>query len=136
LNDPTTEILLVEDSEDDAQFLMWTLRLAGVRNHVRWINDATIAKTHLSQVRSFGEAPGILLFDLKLGDSSGFELLEWLRGSQVFDRSLKIVITTAEDLASIKRAYALGAASFLSKPVEAKGLLEVVEAFPGPWLRF
>jgi len=47
--------------------------------------------------------------------------------------SREIVLSQIEDLASIKRGYALGAHSFLSKPLKAADMRELVQTFPGYW---
>jgi response regulator RpfG family c-di-GMP phosphodiesterase len=44
------------------------------------------------------------------------------------------VLSQIEDIHSIKHAYALGAQSFLTKPITQSELSNLVAAFPAAWL--
>jgi len=79
-------------------------------------------------------APSILLLDLKLPAVSGFEILSFLQGRPAFSELLKIVVSDLDDLESIRKAYGLGAHSFLTKPVHRSDLKELIRVYPAPWL--
>ena len=65
-----------------------------------------------------------LVLDLKLPGISGLELLERLRGSQP---DLRVIVLTAHgDAETRRRALALGAAAFLSKPFRTEDLVTAV----------
>ena len=59
----------------------------------------------------------LLLLDLDMPVMNGFEVLETLRADHATAGLPIIVITGREDIVSIDRAYALGATSFINKPV-------------------
>lgn len=59
----------------------------------------------------------ILLLDLEMPEMNGFEVLEHVRSDPATTLLPVIVITGREDFVSIDRAYALGATSFVIKPV-------------------
>lgn len=59
----------------------------------------------------------IVLLDLDMPVLSGFGALEAIRADQRHARLPIIVISGREDLDSIDRAFALGATSFVTKPV-------------------
>ena len=59
----------------------------------------------------------ILLLDIDMPGLNGFGVLERLRARPAYADFPVIVITGREDVVSIDRAYALGATSFVSKPV-------------------
>ena len=59
----------------------------------------------------------VLLLDLEMPEMNGFEVLEHVRSDPALMALPIIVITGREDFVSIDRAYALGATSFVIKPV-------------------
>jgi len=65
-----------------------------------------------------------LVLDLKLPGMSGLELLDRLRGTEA---SLRVVLLTAHgDDETRRRALALGAVAFLSKPFRTEELVTAV----------
>jgi two-component system, NtrC family, sensor histidine kinase HydH len=60
--------------------------------------------------------PALITLDLVLPDVDGLLLLEQVRAMRELDDVPVIVITAITDSATIKRAYALGASDFVSKP--------------------
>jgi len=82
------EFLLVEDNEDDAEHAKRVLEQLGLNHPVRWLQDGATARSYLSSIENFADAPAILLLDLKLPFISGFEVLKSLRGNALFDRTL------------------------------------------------
>ncbi len=132
------EILLVEDLDSDAELIQTALKVAGVANPVRRLVNGEQAMAYLSQAEEAAaigpSVPSILLLDLKLPGISGFEILERLRDRQAFARMLRIVFSQFGDSNSIRRAYSLGAHSFLSKPVQPADLRGLIEMFPGYWM--
>ena len=67
--------------------------------------------------RAAHPAPGIIFTDLNMPGGHGFELLEWLAANPACHTMPVIVWTTSRMESDIKRAYALGAHSYMVKPV-------------------
>jgi len=131
-------ILLIEDTDSDAELIQRALRLAGIANPLHRIPDGAEAMDYLrgaeSAVAKHSDVPSILFLDLKLPRVSGFEILEWIQGRKVFEKTLKIVFSQVEDFQSIKRAYAAGAQSYLAKPLHQSEINDLVASFPRYWL--
>src|SRR4051812_43426503 len=111
------EILLVEDTESDAQLLQRALLRAGLANRVHWLTNGEDALAYLAKVIEPGAEPGppcIAFIDLKLPGVSGFQLLEAMQREPALSKTLRLAISTLEDIHSIKLAYASGAHSFLT----------------------
>jgi CheY-like chemotaxis protein len=133
-------ILIIEDSADDAKWLKLILDEAGVANPSQVIPSGTEAVAYLDGAfpysdRSQYPLPGIILLDLKLPGLDGFQLLEWLRSRADFKNTLAVAVSGLDDLASIRRAYRLGANSFLTKPCQVADLENLVAGFPDHWTR-
>jgi two-component system response regulator len=132
------EILLIEDTESDALLLERTLRTVGIANPVRRVATATDALLFLNakeRVLKSGDQSelSVILLDLKLPDKSGLDILALLQVRKTFSNTLKVVVSQLEDMEMIKRAYSLGADSFIVKPPHQQDIRELIRAFPEHW---
>src|SRR2546428_5372236 len=134
---PMPEIVIIEDSEVDAELLRRALNRVGVSSPIRFFSKGEDA---ISYLKKGAEAPGsgvpipaVIFIDLKLPGLSGFQVIEELKQLPAVAKSLKIVISNLDDIQSIKRAYAAGAQSFLTKPLDESELRELIRCFPGHW---
>src|SRR5258705_548763 len=113
------EILIIEDNDSDALLLERALRASGVSNAVRRVSNGADALLFLNareQALLQGDQAelGIIFFDLKLPDRTGFELLHLVQERKSFSNVLKIVVSQLGDMENIRRAYTLGADSFIT----------------------
>lgn len=134
--DGTPWVLLVEDEEDDAELIARAFRRAGIVNPLERAVDGDAAVARLGD--SLRAPPTLVLLDLKLPRRSGFEVLEWLRGGgggEAARRVTVVVLTSSDQERDVRRAYDLGANSYLVKPVGAPALLDMAQRLGGYWLR-
>jgi CheY-like chemotaxis protein len=129
------EILLVEDSDVDAEQAEAALKAIGVTNPVCHLSDGAAAMRYLAALVDDPNAvpPSVILLDVKLPWATGFEILQWMRDKTIFRKVLKIVLSSLDDTATIKDAYHLGANSFISKPITHYELRELITAYPQYW---
>ena len=64
-----------------------------------------------------GEPPDLVLLDLDMPEMDGFQVLEALRADPKFRDLPVIVVTGREDVEAVDRAFAVGATSFVVKPL-------------------
>ncbi|MDQ3756916.1 MAG: response regulator [Actinomycetota bacterium] len=76
--------------------------------------------------------PVLLLLDVNLGDGSGFDVLRRVEPS-VLGRAVLVVLTGSNELEDVDEAYALGAQSYLVKPVAFEGLGDIIHRVGLPW---
>jgi len=77
--------------------------------------------------------PYLLLLDLKMPGTDGFEVLQWLREEPDLRRLLVVVLTSSNLQSDVDRAYELGANSYLVKPVEFEQMVNLVQRFEAYW---
>jgi CheY-like chemotaxis protein len=116
-------ILVVEDDENDVELIRRTLSQSGIPNPRRFVNSGEQAISYLLGVEPYSDRkkhplPGLVLLDLKLRVMDGFEVLEWIRHHRHFGDLRVVVLTSSKDIRDVKKAYRLGANSFLVKPLE------------------
>jgi CheY-like chemotaxis protein len=141
MNDtPAKPVLIVEDYDDDARTLEVVFGQAGVINPLKIVHSAGEAIAYLDGGFPYSDRnqfplPGVILLDLKLPGMDGFEFLVWLKARPEFNEVLVIAISGLGALPSIRRAYALGADSFLTKPCRQADVENLIQWFPEFWVR-
>jgi len=129
-NPQEVEILLVEDSAEDATLTMRALSRHNLTNRVHLVRDGVEA---LAYLREMGQ-PKVMLLDLKLPKVSGLEVLRAVR-SEPRLRSLPVVIlTSSREEPDIASAYALGVNSYIVKPVDFEQFMRAVSDAGLYWL--
>jgi len=103
------EILLVEDSDSDAESVERALRKARVRNPMVRQTDGSRVMDYLKRIEQAFETgtppvPSVLLLDLKLPGLTGFEILAEIKNRQAFSKTLKIVFSNLQSTEEIKRS--------------------------------
>jgi CheY-like chemotaxis protein len=126
----TGTILVVDDRRDDVDLLLRTFKQIGVANRIKVCESGEDALEYLST----HPLPALMLLDLKMPGKDGFDVLHEIKRDPELKDLIVIVLTTSSDLHDIKRAYALGANSFLTKPFDLDEFREMVRAFHGYWV--
>jgi len=107
---------------------------------VKWIKDGNEATLYFCGHRDYADRsrfplPSLVLLDLKLPVKNGFEVLRWIRSYAAFAPIPIIVMSDCADQRIIRRAYELGANSFLRKPQSEASRRESVAALCQYWLK-
>lgn len=125
---PELNILLAEDSPDDAFFFKRALARADVGAHLHIVTDGAKAIDYLT---GKGEnIPDIVFLDLKMPNLNGFEVLEWMKQNSVFGRTKVVVLTSSVEPKEREQAEQMGAAAYFIKPIKPEQLQEVLKAAP------
>lgn len=108
-------ILLVEDSPDDAFFLLRLARKEKVTiTHVR---DGEQAKEALTGTGEPGaRRPSLIVTDLKMPRCDGIEFMSWLRSAPATASIPVVVLSTSGMQMDRERAQEAGASEYLVKP--------------------
>ena len=113
-------ILIIDDSADTRLMLSLQLKAQGYRTV--FAADALEAITRARQAQ-----PDAILLDLGLPGSNGFLVLERLKATSTL-APIPVIIVSAEATAVAQaKAFAIGAAAYLQKPVVQRTLVETVE---------
>jgi CheY-like chemotaxis protein len=120
-------ILLVEDSEDDVFIMRHALKQAKIGNRLEVVTDGQMAVDYLAGNGAYSNReafpiPSIVFLDLKLPYLTGFEVLSWMRTQPNLPQPIIVVLTSSGEERDQKKAYELGARSYLVKPPKAKDL--------------
>ena len=132
-------VLIAEDSDNDVVMLRRAFRQASITAPIQYVSDGEQAIAYLHGDGKFARRdefplPDLLLLDLKMPRKNGFDVLEWLRDQPSLRHLRVVVLTTSEELRDVNRAYALGAASFLTKPVNFVEFKDTIQAMYNYWV--
>lgn len=124
-------ILIVDDSEDDFYAAQRALDKANLHNP---ISRASSGEEALEMLRSRTSArPGLILLDLNMPGIDGRKTLEIIKGDSMLKTIPVVILTTSADERDVANCYALGANTYIQKPVDFDGLIEAMKRLKGYW---
>ena len=135
----TTTILHVEDDPNDTLLFQHACQKAGIDCNLQNVEDGEQAITYLRGAEQFADRgrypiPTLVLLDLKMPRVNGFDVLAWMRSDRQLRAMPVVVLSSSNHDADVKRAYDLGANSYLVKPVGFESLVEIAKSLNQYWL--
>lgn len=79
--------------------------------------------------------PAIIILDLNMPKMDGRQTLEKLKNHSVYKRIPVIVLTTSNAEEDIAKSYNMGVSSFITKPVNYSGLVDIMNTLGKYWLQ-
>ena len=133
------DLLLVEDQSSDAELTLRALRDLDLRTCPHRIGDGAEALDFLfgradHADRRVEDTPGLVLLDLKLPKVSGHEVLRALKSDDRTRDIPVVVLSSSGERSDVERCYALGANSYVVKPVDFDAFTQTVQRIGTYWL--
>lgn len=132
-------ILLIEDNPDDEALTVRALKKNNIANEIVIARDGQEALDYLFGAGAFAgrdttQLPQVALLDLKLPKIDGLEVLKQIRSNPQTQRLPVVVLTSSNEERDIVTSYALGANSYVRKPVDFAQFLEAARQLGLYWL--
>jgi CheY-like chemotaxis protein len=132
-------ILLVEDNKDDEYLAVRVLEKHRMATSIAIARDGAEAVDYLFgtgayQGRDLSAQPRVVFLDLQLPKLTGIEVLAAIRGDARTKHLPVVILTSSKEEEDIRRCYALGANSYLRKPVDFSEFSEAVRVAGAYWL--
>lgn len=130
------DILLVEDEPSDAHLVRSALKENKVFCNLHHVADGIEA---LAFLRRQGEhyaavpRPDLILLDLNMPRMNGREFLGHIKADDALKAIPVIVLTTSDVERDIVASYHLGAAGYITKPVDLEQFLAAVRQLGNYW---
>ncbi len=133
------DILLVEDNPRDAELTIRALKRKNLANNLYHVEDGVEALDFLFgrgtfTDRDMNESPRVILLDLKLPRINGLEVLSALKSDERTRTIPVVIITSSAEDPDVKKAYELGANSYVIKPVQFDSFIEAMIKIGMYWL--
>ena len=131
------EIVLVEDSDEEAELTLRALKRQNFANTVHRVIDGAAALDYFFEQDESGNAkalPRVVLLDLKLPKINGLEVLRRLKDDDRTRAVPVVVLTSSKEDRDLEEAYRLGANSYIVKPVEFDKFVQAIETLGMYWM--
>lgn len=133
------EILMVEDSPEDAELALRALRYNKLANQITVVEDGTEALDFLFcrgvyKDRSFSHPPRLVLLDLKLPKVNGLGVLQAMRADERTKGIPVVVFTSSKEQKDLIKSYKLGANAYVQKPIDFEQFSEAIRQLGMFWM--
>jgi CheY-like chemotaxis protein len=130
-------ILIIDDDPDDANLIRRAVSGLHPKALVQTVTSGLELKAYLNGQARYAEReafpyPALILLDLRMPEMDGFEVMEWLKSQPAHAAIPVIVISAFDRQPNIRKAYQLGARTFLSKPVHPEKIRDAIRALMLP----
>ena len=133
------DFLLIEDDFEEAELTIRSLKKNNILNTIIHIDDGAEALDYLFSRGKFIEnnstdMPRLMLLDLNLPKIGGLEILRQVRDNPHTCMLPIVVLTSSKEEKDLMNCYALGANSYIRKPVNFNQFVEAVRQLGLYWL--
>jgi two-component system, response regulator len=140
MNVNAIELLLAEDDPDDAELTIRELKKHNMANnlfHVRNGEEAIdfiFATGKYEGQRNVLHTPKLVLLDIQMPKVNGIEVLQKIKSDERTKATPVVILTSSKEDPDIQRCYALGANSYIVKPVNFEGFAQAIKNLGFYWL--
>lgn len=133
------EILFVEDNSDDSVLTIRALTKGGITSKLHHVKDGAEALDYIYcrgayASRNFTKQPKLILLDLKMPKVSGIQVLEQIKSDPETKAIPVVVLTSSREDPDIAKCYALGANSYIVKPVDSNKFFDAIKEIGMYWM--
>jgi CheY-like chemotaxis protein len=133
------EILLAEDSIDDATLTIRALTKSGFSNKLHHVKDGAEALDYLYckgmyASRNILKHPKLILLDLKMPKVTGMQVLEKIKSDPDLKCIPVVILTSSKEDPDVKKCYELGANSYIVKPVDSDKFFLAIKEIRMYWM--
>lgn len=130
------EILLVEDNPGDIDLAREALETNKIRNNLHVARDGEAALDFLLKREPYLNVPrpDLIILDLNLPKIDGREVLAEVKQDPDLMSIPVVILTSSRAEEDILKSYNLHANCYISKPLDFKQFLKVIESIKDFWL--
>jgi len=134
-------VLMVDDDDEDIYLTQRAFTQYREELVFKSVKDGEALFDYLNFLGEYAnneecDYPDVILLDINIPKENGFEILKRLRGDEKHGHLPVTMLTTSSAVHDVRKAYQLGASSFISKSVDAQGMKAVARQFCEYWLDF
>jgi len=139
MNNNEAEILLVEDSSDDAEMTIRALKKVNLADNLVHLEDGQEALDYLFgkgkySSRELSKQPKVILLDIKMPRVDGIEVLRQIKLNEATRMIPVVIMTSSSEEKDMIASYSLGVNSYVVKPVNFESFAKAVSDLGLYWL--
>jgi two-component system response regulator len=139
MNNYEVEILLVEDSLDDAEMTIRALKKINLANRLVHVEDGQEALDFLFakgrfSARESTNRPKLIVLDIKMPKVDGIEVLRQIKSNETTRMIPVVIMTSSGEEKDMIASYDLGVNSYVVKPVDFENFVQAVSELGLYWL--
>jgi two-component system response regulator len=134
------KILLVEDNPDDYEATVRSFEKNHLANPVQWCRSGQDALDYVRREGGHshipvGQRPCLIFLDLNMPGLDGRKVLKALKNDDRTKQIPVVILTTSADPKDVEQCYALGASTYIQKPVSFERLVDAVRTMKDYWFK-
>lgn len=134
-------ILMADDDEDDRLLTLDALKESRVLNNLYCVEDGVELLEFLRREGKYSDPkdsprPSLILLDLNMPRKDGREALQEIKNDPSLRGIPVVILTTSKEEEDMLKGYDLGCASYITKPVNFEGLVDLMRALGRYWIEF
>lgn len=134
MSEAPLKILLIDDNRDHAKILQWAFRKSGRADEFTCFEDGRNALDYLKKLGGDHESvPDFIFLDLNLPRLDGREVLRLLKEEESTRPIPVIIVSSSEREEDVRRAYELGASSYVSKTAILSDVNPILKTIREHW---
>jgi two-component system response regulator len=139
MNNVEIEILLIEDSDLDAEITVRALKRNKIVNAIVHLTNGAEALDFLFGTgaytnRNTKNKPKLIMLDLKMPKVDGIEVLRRIKSEDSLKKIPVVILTSSNENPDVEKCYELGANSYIVKPVGFENFMNAVGQSGAYWL--
>jgi CheY-like chemotaxis protein len=134
-NPHAVEILLLEDEPADAYLVKMALKEGRIIANLHHVVDGREGLDFLQKLGKYADAhrPDLIFLDLNMPRMDGCEFLAEIKANPLFNDIPVVVLTTSDVENDVVRSYQLGAASYITKPMDMSQFINAIHQLNEYW---
>ncbi|HLG40263.1 MAG TPA: response regulator [Chitinophagaceae bacterium] len=134
------EILLAEDNTTDAELTIRELKKHNMANNLVHVKDGEEAIDFIFATGKYAgkrevlHFPKLVLLDIQMPKVNGIEVLQKIKADPRTKAVPVVILTSSKEDPDIQKCYALGANSYIVKPVNFDGFAQAIKNLGFYWL--
>jgi CheY-like chemotaxis protein len=130
------DILLIEDNPGDIDLAREALGMGKLHNSLHVVQDGVAAMEFLRKTGKYAKLPrpDLIILDLNLPKKDGRQVLAEIKLDEDLKRIPVVILTTSRAEEDVLKSYNLHANCYITKPIDMKQFLHVVQSIEDFWL--